>query len=173
MLPLLAAVFRRRKQPVGKSWRVDETYVLVGGRWTYLYRAVDKLGQTVDFLLTAHRDVAAARRFFERAIDLHDVPEKITIDKSGANAAAARSLITDSGVAIELRQSKYLNNVVEQDHRAVKRRVRPMMGFKSFWSAARLIAGIETMHMIRKGRLRCSRGLAFTAADEFYSLATR
>jgi transposase-like protein len=85
MLPVLAAMFRRRKLPVGKSWRVDETYVLVGGQWKYLYRAVDKFGQTADFLLTAHRDVAAARRFFERAIDLHDVPEKITIDKSGAN----------------------------------------------------------------------------------------
>jgi putative transposase len=84
MLPVLAAVLRGRKVPVGKSWRVDETYVLVAGQWKYLYRAVDKLRQTVDFLLTAHRDVAAGRRFFERAPDLHDVPEKITIDKSGA-----------------------------------------------------------------------------------------
>ena len=172
MLPVLATVFRRRKQPVGKSWRVDETYVLVGGQWKYLYRAVDRLGQTVDFLLTAHRDVAAARRFFERAIDLHDVPEKITIDKSGANTAAVRGLVADSGLSIELRQSKYLNNVVEQDHRAVKRRTRPMMGFKSFWSAARIIAGIETMHMVKKGQLRCPGGLAFSAADYFYSLAT-
>jgi putative transposase len=116
MLPVLAAVLRRRKLPVGSSWRVDETYVLVGGRWKYLYRAVDKLGQTVDFLLTAHRDVAAARRFFERAIDLHDVPASITIDKSGANTAAVRGLIDDSGAAIELRQSKYLNNLVEVRH---------------------------------------------------------
>jgi len=104
MLPVRATVLRRRKLPVGSSWRVDETYVLVGGRWKYLYRAVDKLGQTVDFLLTAHRDVAAARRFFERAIDLHDVPASITIDKSGANTAAVRGLIDDSGAAIELRQ---------------------------------------------------------------------
>lgn len=73
MLPVLAAVFRRGKPPVGKAWRFDETDVLVGGQWKYLYRAVDKLGQTVDFLLTAHRDVAAARRFFERAIDQHEV----------------------------------------------------------------------------------------------------
>ncbi len=172
MLPVLAAVFRRRKLPVGKSWRVDETYVLVGGQWKYLYRAVDKLGQTVDFLLTAHRDVPAARRFFERAIDLHDVPEKITIDKSGANTAAVRGLMADSGVDIELRQCKYLNNVVEQDHRAIKRRTRPMMGFKSFGSAAKIIAGIETMHMVKKGQLRCPGGLAFSAADYFYSLAT-
>ena len=92
MLPVLAAALRRRKLPVGASWRVDETYVPVGGQWKYLYRAVDKLGQTVDFVLTAKRDVAAARRFFERAIDLHDVAEKITIDKSGANTAAVRGL---------------------------------------------------------------------------------
>jgi len=138
-----------------------------------LYRGVDRLGQTVDFLLTARRDEAAARRFFERAIEKHDLPEKVTIDKSGANRAAVRGLIADSGLDIELRQSKYLNNVIEQDHRAIKRRVRPMMGFKSFWSAARLIAGIELMHMIKKGQLSCSRGLVVSDADRFYSLATR
>jgi transposase-like protein len=171
MLPVLASVLRRRKLPVGPSWRVDETYVLVGGQWKYLYRAVDKLGQTVDFLLTAHRDVAAARRFSERAIDLHDVPASITIDKSGANTAAVRGLIADSGAAIELPQSKYLNNIVEQDHRAIKRRTRPMMGFKSFWPAARIIAGIETMHMVKKGQLGCPGALAFSPADYFYSLA--
>lgn len=173
MLPVLAAVFRRRKHPVGGSWRVDETYVRVAGQWKYLYRAVDRLGQTVDFLLTAHRDVAAARRFFERAIDLHDAPEKITIDKSGANTAAVQGLIADSGLPIELRQSKYLNNVVEQDHRAIKRRTRPMMGFKSFDSARKIIAGVETMHMVKKGQLRCSEGLVVSDADRFYSLATR
>ncbi|MFM7532143.1 MAG: IS6 family transposase [Rubrivivax sp.] len=171
LLPVLAAVFRRRKLSVGSSWRVDETYVLVGGQWKYLYRAVDKLGQTVDFLLCAHRDVAAARRFFECAIDLHDVPVSVTIDKSGANMAAVRSLAADSGAAIELRQSKYLNNIVEQDHRAIKRRTRPMMGFKSFRSASKIIAGIETMHMVKKGQLRCPGGLAFSPADYFYSLA--
>jgi putative transposase len=134
-------------------------------------RAVDKVGNTVDFLLTTHRDVAAARRFFERAIDRHDVPEKITIDKSGANTAAAQGLIDDSGASIELRQSKYLNNLVEQDHRAIKRRVRPMLGFKSFWSATKIIAGIETMHMIKKGQMTCPDGQVMSAADQFYSLA--
>jgi len=86
------------------------------------------------------------------------VPEKITIDKSGANTAAVRGLIADSGVKIELRQSKYLNNLVEQDHRCVKRRIRPMMGFKSIHCAIWLIAGIETMHMIKKGQMRCPDG---------------
>lgn len=171
ILPVLAKVFRRRQRPIGKSWRVDETYVLVGGHWKYLYRAVDKSGQTVDFLLTARRDEAAARRFFERAMDLHDVPDKITIDKSGANTAAVRGLIADSGVAIELRQSRYLNNIVEQDHRAIKRRTRPMMGFKSFWSARRILAGIETMHMIKKEQMRCPDGQTMSAASQFYSLA--
>jgi transposase-like protein len=164
-------VFRSRKRPVGSSWRVDETYIKVAGQWKYLYRAVDRLGCKVDFLLTAHRDIAAARRFFERAIDRHDVPEKITIDKSGANTAAVQGLIDDSGARIELRQSKYLNNLVEQDHRAIKRRVRPMLGFKSFWSAAKLIAGIETMHMIKKGQLDRPEGQVSSAAQQFYSLA--
>ena len=116
----------------------------------YLYRAVDRDGDTVDFLLRAKRDHAAARAFFERAIDLHDVPEKITIDKSGSNTAAIVSILADSGLCIEVRQSKHLNNIVEQDHRAIKRITRPMLGFKSFRCARILIAGIETMRMIRK-----------------------
>ncbi len=171
MLPVLVGVFRRRKRPVGPSWRVDETYVLVAGQWKYLYRAVDKLGHTVDFLLTAKRDEAAARRFFEQAIDLHDMPTTITIDKSRANTAAVLGLQADSGLPIGLRQCKYLNNLVEQDHRAVKRRIRPMLGFKSFSSATKIVAGIETLHMIKKGQLRCSGGQATSAAQQFYSLA--
>lgn len=133
---------------------MDETYVLVIGQWKYLYRAADRLGQTVDFLLTARRDVAAARRFFERAISQHDLPEKITIDKSGANTAAVRGLLEDSALPIELRQSKYLNNIVEQDQRAIKCRVRPMLGVKSFHTARRLIAPIEIMHLIAKRQMR-------------------
>lgn len=171
ILPVLAKVFRRRKRPVGRSWRMDETYIRVSGQWKYLYRAVDRLGHTVDFLLTAKRDHAAARRFFERAIGLHDVPEKITIDKSGTNTAAVHSMIADSGVQIELRQSKYLNNLVEQDHRAIKRRTRPMLGFKDFHCAAKLIAGIETIHMVKKGQLHCPNGEVASAAEQFYSLA--
>ena len=132
MLPVLAGVFRRRKRPVSRSWRMDETYIKVSGKWKYLYRAVDRDGGTVDFLLTAKRDLAAARRFLERAINLHDVPEKITIDKSGANTAAIESVKANACVDIVMRQNKYLNNIVEQDHRAIKRITRPMLGFKSF-----------------------------------------
>ena len=146
--PLLEQEFRARKGPVGRSWRMDETYVKVRGVWKYLYRAVDKSGATVDFLLTAKRDHKAALRFLRKAFGQHGVPTKITIDKSGANTAAIASYNTDHKAVIEIRQVKYLNNVVEQDHRGVKRIVRPMLGFKSFRSAAATIAGIELMHMI-------------------------
>jgi transposase-like protein len=171
ILPVLAAAFRKRKRPVGLSWRMDETYIKVAGEWKYLYRAVDRAGDTIDFLLRARRDLAAARSFFESAIDLHGVPEKITIDKSGANTAAIQSVREDTGIDIEMRQSKYLNNLIEQDHRAIKRVVRPMLGFKTFRCARAIIAGIETMHMIKKGQLLCAKGQASSAADNFYSLA--
>jgi transposase-like protein len=171
MLPFLAAVMRRRKRPVGLSWRMDETYVKVGGHWKYLYRAVDRSGQTIDFLLRAHRDYAAARCFFERAIDLHGVPERITIDKSGANTAAIEAFRADSGAVIEMRQSKDLNNLIEQDHRAVKRIVRPMLGFKNSRCARAIIAGIETMHMIKINQLDGFKDRAPSAAQQFYSLA--
>ncbi len=171
MLPVLAVVCRRRKFSVGMSWRMDETYLKVAGHWKYLYRAVDREGDTIDFLLRAKRDHAAARAFLECHIDLHGVPEKISIDKSGANTAAIVSIQADTGLPIELRQSKYLNNIVEQDHRAIKRIVRPMLGFKSFACARILIAGIETMHMIRKGQLERFKGPASSPADQFYSLA--
>ena len=106
MLPVVAAVCRRRKRSVGSSWRIDETYIKVAGQWNYLYRVVDKKGATVDFLLRAKLDHAAARAFFKRAIGRHDVPEKITIDKSGANTAAIVSMQADSGLLIGMRQSK-------------------------------------------------------------------
>jgi putative transposase len=171
ILPVLAAVFQRRKRSVGLSWRMDETYIKMDSQWKYLYRAVDRDGSTIDFLLTAKRDLSAARRFLERAVNLHGVPETITIDESGANTAAIDSVIADADVDILRRQSKYLNNIVEQDHRAIKRLTRPMLGFKSFRCAARLIAGIETMHMIKKGQLSCSGGQPMSAAAQFYSLA--
>ena len=171
ILPVLAFIFRRRKRAVGTSWRMDETYIKVAGQSKYLYRAVDKAGDAVDFLLTAKRDLAAARRYLERAINLHGLPKKMTIDKSGANTAAIRSANQDAGLAIEIRQSKYLNNIIEQGHRAVKRITNPMMGFKSFWRAQKLIAGIKTMHMVKKGQLHCPGGKPMSAAQHFYSLA--
>jgi transposase-like protein len=121
VLPVMGAVFRRRKRHVGVSWRMDETYIKVAGQWQYLYRAVDRAGDTVDFLLTAKRQKTAARRSLERAINLHGMPEKITIDKSGANTAAIESVKTDTCFDILMRQSKYLNNIAEQDHWGVKK----------------------------------------------------
>ena len=171
ILPVLAALFRRRLRPVGMSWRMDETYIKVAGQWKYLYRAVDRAGATIDFLLRAHRDLAAARRFFERAIELHGVPKTITIDKSRANTAAIEGMRADSGADIKLRQSKYLNNIDEQDHPAIKRIVRPMLGFKSLRCASSLLAGIETMHMIKKGQLERLKAQAWSAVSQFYSLA--
>jgi putative transposase len=130
--PLLEAAFHHRKRLVGRSWRMDETYIRVKGEWRYLYRAVDKTGQTIDFLLTEHRDTEAALRFLTQAIRRHGVPATITIDGSEANEAAIKRYNQEHGTAIEIRQVKYLNNIVEQDHRAVKRVTRPMLGFKSF-----------------------------------------
>jgi putative transposase len=168
--PILDKVFRQRKRPVGTSWRLDETYIRVKGQWKYLYRAVDKAGYTVDFRLTAKRDRKAASRFLRKAIDQCGTPQKITIDKSGANTAAVESYNAEHEAGITLRQVKYLNNIVEQDHRAIKRMTRPMLGFKSFCSAAITLAGIELMHMIRKGQLQSSEG-GLTPAAQFYSLA--
>ena len=160
-----AQALRRRELADGRDLRQGRR------QWKYHYRAVYKAGHTIDFLLCAHRDYAAARRFFERAIDLHGIPEKITIDKSGANTAAIEGIRADSGVDIEMRQSKYLNNLIEQDHRAVKRMVRPILGFKNFRCARALIAGIETMHMIKKNQLDGLKDRTSSAANQFYSLA--
>ncbi|MPW18150.1 IS6 family transposase [Paraburkholderia sp. CNPSo 3157] len=152
LLPVLEKSFRRRKRPVGKSWRMDETYMKVKGQWKYLYRAVDKAGNTVDFLLRSHRDKAAARRYFEKSIDQNEEPNTVTIDRSGANLAALEAINADREAPINIRQSKYLNNMVEQDHRAIKRRT---LGFKTFRCARILLAGIEVMHMIAKGQIVC------------------
>ncbi|MEX3707254.1 IS6 family transposase, partial [Paraburkholderia sp. BR14263] len=118
-----------------KSWRMDETYVKVRGTWKYLYRAVDKAGNTVDFLLRVERDKEAARRYFEKAIDQNGAPETVTIDKSSANLAGLRAVNAELETPIKIRQAKYLNNIVEQDHRAIKRRTRLILGFKEFHCA--------------------------------------
>ena len=168
----LAEAFHHRKRPVGCSWRMDETYIRVKGEWRYLYRAVDKTGQTIDFLLTEHRDTEAALRFLTQAIRHHGVPEKITIDGSEANEAAIKRYNEEHGTAIIIRQLKYLNNLVEQDHRAVKRVTRPMLGFKSFDAAQVTLAGIELMHMLKKQQLIVESGdEGLTVAQQFYALA--
>jgi putative transposase len=159
------AAFRKgRKCPVGNSWRMDETYIKIKGQWRHLYRAVDKAGQTIDFLLTA-------RRFLTKAVRQSGLPEKVTIDKSGANTATLDAPQEDTGAKIEIRQIKYLNNLVEPNHRAVKRIIRPMLGFHSFRSARITLYGVELMHMIMKGQMITVEGPGLSAAERFYSLA--
>ena len=170
LTPLLSKAFRRYKRAVGARWRMDETYIKVKGQWKYLYRAVDSAGQTIDFLLTAKRDAAAALRFFRKAIRQHGEPEVVTIDKSGANTAALAALNAGKSKddAITVRQQKYLNNLVEQNHRNIKRRVRPMLGFKSFRRAQEVLAGIEVVAMIRKGQYQHPEGDGLSPAEQFY-----
>jgi putative transposase len=132
---------------------------------------VDTQGQTIDFLLTEQRDQEAALRFLKKAIRRHGVPEKITIDGSAAHEAAIKRFNEEYGTAIEIRQIKYLHNIVEQDHGGVKRITRPMVGFTSFDAAQATLVGIELMHMLRKRQLRDGVEQGLTAAEPFYVLA--
>jgi putative transposase len=170
--PPLEEAFHHRKRPAGSSWRLDETSIRVTGEWRYLSRAVDKQGQTIDFLLTEQRDQEAALRFLKKAIRRHGVPEKITIDGSEANEAALKRYHEEHGTAIISRQITSLNNLVEQDHRAVKRVTRPMLGFKAFDAAQVTLAGIELMHMLKKQQMMGEAGdEGLTVAQQFYALA--
>ena len=153
------------------SWRVDETYVRVKGRWTYLYRAVDSRGQTIDFLLSARRDAVAAKRFFRRAlVQPHVVnPRTLTVDKNPAYPRAVVDMKRDGELwrRTRMRQCKYLNNIVEQDHRRIKRLVRPGLGFGCFRTARRTLAGFEAFAMIRKGQIRNLDGRDIRAQAAF------
>ncbi len=144
--------------PTNDSWRVDETYIEVKGKPKYLYRAVDSAGNTIDFLLSAKRDAQAAKRFFSKALKAihHQTPRVITVDKNAAYPKAIDELKADKDLpkTVKLRQNKYLNNIVEQDHRGIKRLVKPGMGFKSFNTARRTIKGYEIMNMVRKGQIK-------------------
>jgi putative transposase len=146
-----------RKAQTGRSWRMDETYVKVKGRWMYLYRAIDKWANTLDFMLSERRDEAAATAFFAKVIASKGWPDKVVIDKSGSNAAGLFNMncllvMHNWYWLIDVLQVKYLNNIIEQDHRFIKKITRPMQTFKSFNSAAATLAGIEVAHMIRKGQ---------------------
>ena len=166
--PLLEKEFRKRKKVVGNRWRMDETYIKVKGQWRYLYRAVDKQGNTVDFLLTKKRKRMSAQSFLIKAIENNGKPELINIDKSGANKHAIRVYNKRSLSKIKIRQCKYLNNIMEQDHRFVKKRIMAGLGFKEFESAKRTLTGIEIVHMIKKEQLIYNRKSMFKS---FHSLA--
>ena len=154
-MPLIDKQVRKRKKPVGNSWRMDETYIKVNGHWVYLYRAVDSLGNTIEFLLRKYRDAVAAKAFFRKAFKNSGLPKKVTIDKSGSNISALISANKElaKNQQIEVRQIKYLNNIIEQDHRFIKIRTKPMLGFKSFRSARITITGIENIRMIQKRQI--------------------
>jgi putative transposase len=170
--PRLEEVFHRRKRPAWVSWRMDAPSLKVKGEWCYRYRAVDKHGQTIDFLLTEQRDQEAALRFLKNAIHRHGVPATITMDGSEAHAAAIKRYNQEYGTNSIIRQMKYLTNIVEQDHRRVKRVTRPMLGFKSFEAAQGTLAGIELMHMLKKRQMTGKEGEeGLTAAEPFYALA--
>ena len=148
-------------EPVNGSWRMDETYIKLNGRWVYLYRAVDKEGGTIDFLLRSKRDALAAKAFFTKAFKENGRPDTVVIDKSGSNKAALDSFNRDvlQEEKIEIRQIKYLNNIAEQDHRFIKKRTKPMLGFKNFHCAHTTISGIENIRMIQKGQIIGSESL--------------
>jgi IS6 family transposase len=170
-----AAELEKRTRPhlrlSNGSWRVDETYIRVKGHWTYLYRAVDSRGQTIDFLLSAKHDAAAAKRFFRKALaQPHTVnPRTITVDKNPAYPKAVAEMKDDGELwrRSRLRQVKYLNNIVEQDHRRIKRLTRVGLGFGGFWTARRTLAGFEAMAMIRKGQIRHIGGNDIKAQGDF------
>ncbi len=145
--------WRRFEKPVGLSWRCDETYIKVAGAWTYLYRAVDQNGKTIDFFLSKRRDVRAAKTLFRHALLKHGDPLSITLDAYAASHRAVQEL-KDSGEIfyrkMRVRSCAYLNNMIEQDHRRIKSRVQPMLGFQSFDNTRVVIAGIEFAQKIKK-----------------------
>jgi putative transposase len=172
--------FNQRKRAIIGKWHIDETYIKVRGQWRYLYRAIDSNGDTVEFWFSERRNLAAAKRFLSRAIKRHGRPERIVIDGSQTNREAILSCdVTDrlqdrsrrKLKPIRILQSAYLNNRIEQDHRAIKRRVRPMMGFKSMTSARVILGGIEMVHMMRKGQAKYACAQQLSLAEQFERLA--
>jgi transposase-like protein len=150
---------------------MDETYIKVKGQWTYYYRAIDKQGNTIDFLLTPTRNTKAALRFLKKAIKENGKPSLMNIDQSGANKAGLNQWNRDHNKRIKIRQCKYLNNIIELDHRRIKRLTRPMLGFKNFHATQQTLAGMEVMAMIKKGQMRIPVRDEKTPAERFYALA--
>lgn len=169
--PQLASAFKAKKKPVKSSWRMDETYVKVKGEWMYQYRAVDKAGDTIDCYFAKNRDKKAALAFFRKSIASCGKPTVVSIDKSGSNISALNEVNKSlpESEQIEIRQNKYLNNIIEQDHRFIKKITRPMLGFKAVHSARATLDGIELHHMLRKGQHVNSKNLSIL--EQFYALA--
>jgi transposase, IS6 family len=160
--PELEQRVRRYLKPTNKSWRADETYIRVQGRWCYLYRAIDSAGATIDFVLSALRDADAAKRLFRKALSdpSHRQPRVINTDQAPIYGSAIPDIKKEGTLRRRCRHRpvQYLNNILEQDHRAIKRRVNAKQGFREFHAARRIIQGYEAMHMIRKGQVRWLSG---------------
>ena len=178
--PELLKRFNARKRAVTGKWHVDETYIKVRGRWMYLYRAIGSNGDTVEFWFSEQRNLTAAKRFLRKALKRHGRPERIVIDGSQTNREAILSCDAESRLQdrfrrrlkpIRIRQSQYLNNRIEQDHRAIKRRVCPMLGFKSVASARAILGGIEMVHMMRKQQAKYVWNPQPSLAEQFELLA--
>ncbi|MGE6619470.1 IS6 family transposase [Bacillus mycoides] len=156
--PELNERIRKHLKRTNDSWRVDETYIKIKGENMYLYRAVDSEGNTLDFYLSKKRDAKAAKRFLKKALASCHVtkPRVITVDGDKAYPVAIRELKNEKSIpnGMPLRVKKYLNNIIEQDHRFIKKRIRNMLGLKSLHTATKMIAGIEVMHMVKKGQLK-------------------
>ncbi|EJQ91758.1 IS6 family transposase [Bacillus mycoides] len=148
---------RRHLKQTNNSWRVDETYIKVKRQWMYLYRAVDSEGNTIDFYLSKSRNHKAAKRFFKKALRSFHVskPRIITVDKNPAYPIAIEQLKKEKRIptGTKIRRIKYLNNIVEQDHRFIKKRIRSMLGFKSYKTSASILSGVEAMHMVKKEQI--------------------
>jgi IS6 family transposase len=155
----------------GTSYRIDETYVKVGAEWKYLYRAVDSAGNTIEFMLSAGRDVSAAKRFFKKLMraDHRRLPFTIGTDKHASYPEAFSTSVKEKVLPFDckLRRVKHLNNVIEQDHRAIRRRWRAMRCSRSFHTAERALEGIEAMHMVQKGRVKRLDGRDSAARAKF------
>ncbi|MFD1980698.1 IS6 family transposase [Mesorhizobium kowhaii] len=178
--PRLWECFNRRKRAVTGRWHMDETYIKVRGQWTYLYRAIDSVGDTVEFFFSENRDLAASKRFLRKALERHGRPDCIVIDGSQTNHEAIISCDAEHRLRdrsrfslkpIRIRKSKYLNNRIEQDHRRIKRRIRSMLGFKSKASAEVILSGIEMVHMMRKRQARFAYNPCPSIAEQFEILA--
>jgi transposase-like protein len=178
--PELLNRFNLRKRAVSRKWHIDETFIKVRGRWMYLYRAIDSHGDTVEFWFSERRNLTAAKQFLRKALKRHGRPERIVIDGSQTNREAILSCDATSRLEdqsrrklkpIRIRQSRYLNNRIEQDHRAIKRRIRPMLGFKSINSARAVLGGIEMVHMMRKQQAKYACNPQPSLAERFDLLA--
>lgn len=174
--PQLLERFNRRKRTVTGKWHMDETYIKVRGKWMYLYRAIDSFGDTVEFFFSESRDLLAAKRLLRKKLERHGRPDRIVIDGSQTNREAILSCDAENRLRdrsrrslkpISIRQSQYLNNRIEQDHRRIKRPIQSMLGFKSEATAAVILSRIEMIHMMRKRQARYAYNPRPSIAEQF------